>query len=601
MVLLQISEPGGGAPEFRRRVAGVDLGTTNSLIALPLGDGRAEVLPVLDALDMLPSVVAWQSDGNTLVGDPSQPGAIASSKLLLARSLSEVQDKHPQLSLSPGPGNTVIIDTSAGGRTPIEVSAEILRTLASRAQQHYEAPLSGWVITVPALFNDAQRQATRDAAMLVGIPVLRLLNEPTAAALAYGLERTARGRVLVYDLGGGTFDVSILQLQEGIFEVMASGGDTQLGGHDLDLALGGHIAEQVQRDIPPQQLGTLARRLRERLSDKDEVGASLYGWNGSITRERFETLAAPLVDRTLNICERVLKDAGIGKQDISDVVLVGGATRTPLVRQRVQEWMGHAPKSDIDPDRVVAIGAAIQAGILAGLDCTDTLLLDVAPLSLGVETADGLVEILIPRNTAIPAQHTQEFTTARASQTGMDLHIVQGESPLAEGCRSLARFTLKGIPPMVAGAARVSITYQVDANGILSVSARELSTGVEAGIEVKPSHGLNEDDILQLLQRMDNRDEREQGELLQQRYAATTLIESLELAVQQDNQWLTQEDNAGIESALQTLRDCLDTDTRSTLDIGRAMSELEQAASGFAERRMNLRIQQALKGWQVEP
>src|SRR5690554_5297135 len=570
MVLLQIAEPGQSPQPHQRKLAvGIDLGTTNSLVA-SVRSGRAEPLPDAEGRLLLPSAVRYLPDRIEVGHDARAAAAsdplntVLSVKRLMGRGIEDIQQLGEQLPyrFSEGESHMPFIETVQGPKSPVEVSAEILRVLRARGEQALGGDLFGAVITVPAYFDDAQRQATKDAAKLAGINVLRLLNEPTAAAVAYGLDQQAEGVVVVYDLGGGTFDVSILRLTAGVFEVLATGGDSALGGDDFDHAIAGWIMQKagISTDLPPgeqRQLLRLACAAKEELSNSDSTQISFGDWQAELGRAELEQLVQPLVARSLRACRRALRDAAVELDEISAVVLVGGSTRVPMVREQVKQLFGCEPLGNIDPDKVVALGAALQADILAGnrSDQQDLLLLDVIPLSLGLETMGDLVEKVIPRNTRITVTRTQDFTTARDGQTAMALHVVQGERELVSDCRSLARFELRGIPPMVAGAAKIRVTFQVDADGLLSVTARETSSGVQTHVEIKPSYGLNDDEVARMLQESlaHAEDDRKARGLREQQVNAERLLETVRVALQTDGDLLSGSERELIEQQLALL------------------------------------------------
>lgn len=611
MALLQIAEPGlSPKPHQRRLAVGIDLGTTNSLVAA-VRSGVAEPLPDAQGDVIVPSAVRYHADRvevgrtarDTALEDPLN--TILSVKRLMGRGLEDVKHlgEHLPYRFVAGESHMPFIETVQGVRSPVEVSAEILRALRQRAESSLGGELVGAVITVPAYFDDAQRQATKDAARLAGLNVLRLLNEPTAAAVAYGLDKQAQGVVAIYDLGGGTFDVSILRLTRGVFEVLATGGDSALGGDDFDHAIAGWIVEQagLSADLDAgaqRNLLQVACAAKEALTTADQVDVAYSGWTSSLTRAHFESLIEPMVARSLKACRRAVRDAGIEVEDVEAVVMVGGSTRVPRVREAVGGLFGREPLTDIDPDQVVAIGAAIQADILAGNKRgEELLLLDVIPLSLGLETMGGLMEKVIPRNTTIPVARAQDFTTYRDGQTAMMIHVLQGERELVKDCRSLARFELRGIPPMVAGAAKIRVTFQVDADGLLGVSARELGSGVEASIQVKPSYGLTDGEIARMLQDSFQyaNDDKQARVLREHQVEARRLIEAVEAAVQADGDTLLDADErAAIAYQLDQLRELLEGS--DGVAIEQQTKRLVQVTDAFAARRMDASVKAALAG-----
>ncbi|MGJ5824750.1 Fe-S protein assembly chaperone HscA [Serratia sp. H402Y] len=614
MALLQISEPGlSAAPHQRRLAAGIDLGTTNSLVAT-VRSGQAETLADEQGRHLLPSVVHYQADAQRVGWEARQQAAqdpantVSSIKRMMGRSLADVQQRYPNLpyQFQASDNGLPLIVTAAGAVNPVGVSADILRALSARAQAALEGELDGVVITVPAYFDDAQRQGTKDAARLAGLHVLRLLNEPTAAAIAYGLDSGQEGVIAVYDLGGGTFDISILRLSRGVFEVLATGGDSALGGDDFDHLLADWLREQAgvadRSDHGVQrQLLDAAIAAKIALSDADSVRVEVAGWQGEVTRAQFEALIAPLVKRTLMACRRALKDAGVAADEVLEAVMVGGSTRVPLVREQVGAFFGRTPLTSIDPDKVVAIGAAIQADILVGnKPDSDMLLLDVIPLSLGLETMGGLVEKVIPRNTTIPVARAQEFTTFKDGQSAMMIHVLQGERELVQDCRSLARFTLRGLPPLPAGGAHIRVTFQVDADGLLSVTAMEKSTGVEASIQVKPSYGLSDSEIAGMIKDSMANAQSDVGarKLAEQRVEAARVLESLQGALATDAALLSEAESQAIAAATQALQQAVRGEDPAAIED--AIKTLDAQTQDFAARRMDASIRRALAGHSVD-
>lgn len=618
MALLQISEPGqSAAPHEHRLAVGIDLGTTNSLVAT-VRSGMAVVLNDELGRPLLPSIVRYAPDGKVEVGYEAQAhqasdpkNTIVSVKRFMGRGLKDIEHVESMpYDFVEGEG-MVKLRTAQGVKSPVEVSAEILRVLRERAELSLGGQLTGAVITVPAYFDDAQRQATKDAARLAGLNVLRLLNEPTAAAIAYGLDNGSEGIYAVYDLGGGTFDISILKLSKGVFQVLATGGDSALGGDDFDHRVFCWIIEQAKLAPLSHEDARLllmrAREAKEFLTLNGEAPITARLSSGEfvdlkLTSETFTEITRTLVQKTLGPTRKALRDAGLSVDDVKGVVMVGGATRMPQIQKAVEDFFGCEPLNNLDPDKVVALGAATQANLLAGNRAAgdDWLLLDVIPLSLGLETMGGLVEKIIPRNSTIPVARAQDFTTFKDGQTAMALHVVQGERELVSDCRSLARFELRGIPPMVAGAARIRVTFQVDADGLLSVTAREQTTGVESHIEVKPSYGLTDDEIAAMLKDgfAHAADDAFRRALREAQVEAQRLVEAVQSALKEDAHLLSAAERAHIDNCLTKLQSVLVGDDRRAIDA--AMDALSKATEEFAARRMNQGVQRALAGKKIE-
>ncbi|WP_444906254.1 Fe-S protein assembly chaperone HscA [Microbulbifer sp. SSSA008] len=619
MALLQISEPGQSpAPHQRKHAVGIDLGTTNSLVAT-VRSGSAEAIADEQGDVILPSAVHYGAEAITVGAEARACAAedpyntMISIKRLMGRGVADIKSFGEQLPyrLAESSGGMPSIETAAGPVNPVQVSAEILKKLAARGREALYGKaggeLDGAVITVPAYFDDAQRQATKDAAQLAGLKVLRLLNEPTAAAVAYGLDKGEEGVIAVYDLGGGTFDISILRLSRGVFEVMSTGGDTALGGDDFDRTIASWIAEQVglgtDLDAATQRvLLDSACAAKESLSSVEQVEVQYGDWSGVLDRDTMASLLDPLIDKTLRACKRALRDAGISADEVQEVVLVGGSTRTLRVRERVEGYFGRPPHAEIDPDQVVAIGAAIQADVLVGNKSSEELLLlDVIPLSLGIETMGGLAEKLIDRNTTIPVTKAQEFTTFKDGQTAMAIHVVQGERELVSDCRSLARFELRGIPPMVAGAAHIRVTFQVDADGLLSVTAMEKSSGVSADITVKPSYGLEDKDIARMLQESYTHAAEDIAlrALREAQVEAERTLESMLVALRENGAQLLDEGELNeLEHAMEALR--LAHNGGDAEEIRRRIEALNKLSEPFAAKRMDASIKRAMQGHSLD-
>ena len=610
MALLQISEPGKGTlPHEHRLAVGIDLGTTNSLIASVIS-GKATILEDTSQTPIIPSIVHY-GEQDILVGHEAEKmqlldpkNTVASVKRLMGKDIKDINPNDFTVQLGGGDG-TISIHTQQGIKNPVETSALILKNLKELSEKRLGGEIIGAVITVPAYFDDAQRQATKDAAKIAGINVLRLINEPTAAAVAYGLDKKVEGNFVIYDLGGGTFDISILRLEKGLFEVLATHGDSALGGDDFDHIVEQWMMEDLNTEIPDiktkQLIKNLSRKIKEGLTEKGEISidqtfADLGTIKKTLSREKFASLSAGLTNKTITCIKQALHDANLTTKDITGVVMVGGSTRMPIIQLAVEKFIGMPLLNNINPDEVVALGAAEQANILAGNTNDELLLLDVIPLSLGIETMGDIVERIIPRNSTLPVAMGQEFTTYQDGQTGMVIHVVQGERDLVKDCRSLGKFTLKGIPPMVAGAAKIRVTFQVDADGLLSVKAKELSTGIESSIEVKPSYGLEDKHIQQMLESSFSsaEEDKESRALAEIRVDGKQIIAMIESALEQDKNLLNQDEIDHIYATVHELTEALASSDRGLIEEKTKL--LNEVTATFAARRMDNSISKALTG-----